>query len=776
MNKYYSSLEIDVILDKIKNYIHTENGLNLLNKQFVFTNYYEFTKENHLLSDYMDFSVKYGNLPIVNSSSFIDEVKYMEKGGTGRIETFQAIYKETKMIGEIVSILKPVLKDYEALKLLCENLQYLPGIIGAIDNIFDPEFLIKDSASPELKEIRKKLRKLENSLKTIILKEMNKHKDNLIDISYSIRNGNFVLPVKTSSKNKVKGLIMDVSDSQETTFIQPEECLVASNEIQRLRIEESEEIKKILEELSAKIASYSNVLISNNEILSKLDLLNAKYLYSREINGVVIQTFNDSSLNIKLARHPLIDPEKVIANSLKMDNFERQLIVSGPNAGGKSVFLKLIGLLVLMNQLIIPLPLSEDSTIGFFHHIYIDIGDVQSIEENLSTFSGHISNVNTILNKVNQNDLVLIDELGTGTDPKEGEALAIAICKYLRDKGCKSLITSHFEGVKRYALSNKEVLCGSMEFDEDTLTPKYKLLLGVPGKSYALFISKKYGINKDVIKDAQSYINSHKIEGETDYVDVLTRSINEYNELIEKNKREYSVLKNNEKEYKNKINELEKKLSKFNEDMIIEREKIISETREKLENLKKTILENGTVKLHEVIEAENDLEAMIEPQEEKYVGTAEFSENIEVGDYVKSTVFGIEGKVVSITKRGCLVVTNSGSKYTVQKDNLVKTEEKKKTTKVEIKNGADGVILSQSIPFELNIIGLHVDEALDELDLYIDKAIMAHRKSFKIIHGFGTGALRKAVWEYLKNCKYVKEFNYGGEFDGGMGSTNVTLK
>ena len=778
MNRYFESLEIDKVLDKIRSYIHTSSGLKLLNKSKFISNYFEFTKENRLLDEYISLSNRYGNFNIQNLEDFYDELSIVSKGGIGTEEFFKKIYKLLEISSELISYRKEFAGPYDSLKVVLNDLTDLNALKNKIDIVFDFEFNIKDSASSSLKEIRRNISKINTSIKNTIVSEVKKNKDYLNDQSYSLRNGCYVLPVKTSNKNKIKGLVLDVSDSLETTFIEPESCLLLNNELQALKVAEKDEIKKILKNLSEYVGDYKEEILKNDEIIAKIDVLNAKYLYSRDINGVVIQTFNDSSFNLKNARHPLIDPNLIVSNSIKMDNLEKQLIISGPNAGGKSVFLKMIGLLVLMNQLIIPLPVEEDSTIGFFHHIYLDIGDVQSIEENLSTFSGHISNVTNILNRVTSNDLVLIDELGTGTDPKEGEALAVSISKYLRDVGCKSFITSHFDGVKKYAISSDDVLCASMLFNEETLSPLYKLEVGLPGKSYGIFIAKKYGINSKIIQDSQGFLKNNKLKGEADYVKILTDKINEYNEKIDQEKVAYERLKKNEVEYKNKIKILEEKLKNFSLEMNNEKEEIINETREKIKNLKKIILEKGSIKLNDVIDAEKWLDDLIDNKinynvEEKQVNEIH-EEILSIGDYVRNETLDIEGKIVSIGKKGVTIISSDELTYTLNPTSLIKIEKVKEKKKKSEENYYDAMVTN--LPFELNLLGKRVDEAINELDYYIDRAILAHRKSFKVIHGYGTGALRKAVWEYLKTNKQVKSFNYGGEFDGGMGSTNVELK
>ena len=466
----------------------------------------------------------------------------------------------------------------------------------------------------------------------------------------------------------------------------------------------------------------------------------------------------------------LIDKNKVIGNDIFMDENVNQLIISGPNAGGKSVFLKLIGVLVCLNQMIYPLPVKENSTIGFFKKIYTDIGDLQSIEHNLSTFSAHISNISEFLPKIKDRDIVLIDELGTGTDPNDGESLAVAICNYLNETGCKSIITSHFDGMKQYSFTNNKIMCGSMIFDEKNMLPHYKLQIGIPGKSYGILIAKKFGINEEIVNNAINYLKNMKDASNDEYIVRLNQEISNVQKLKEEYEAKNIDLKN-KLDTANKNNEiLQKKLESFNKDTNELRNEIIQETKEKIEDIKRQLIKNPNLKLHDLITFEGDLED-IEIKEEVE------EENIEafnLGDYVRDEFLLIEGKVIAVKKEKIEIITDGGKRYTLSINSNLRKVQKPNVAKK--KPNGDTFINVRPLNFELNLIGLHVDEALAELDRYIDKAVLANKERIKVIHGFGTGALRNAVHNYLKKCKYVKSYKLGGEFDGGLGSTIVILK
>lgn len=772
MNKYFLNLGISNIIDAIRKYIRTEKGNERLDKIRFLSNYNEFLKERNIVKELYSSLYKYGDLPITFSKSLDPILNYALKGGCIDIEGFKSIYYDI-LIQSSINDFKTNnnIREFNSLYAILNSLKDLVAVKNLILSVFNEEFLVKDSASNDLRSIRKELKKIENSIKSLILREIEKNSSMLNDTTYYYRNNTYLLPVKTTYKARIKGIVHDVSDSGETTFIEPESILSANNSLLSLKAKEKKEIYKILSMLSLKVASYSNIILENNYIIGYLDYLNAISLYSKSIDGNYIQTIDEPIFDIKDAAHPLIDIKVVVRNSLKMNRDDFTLIISGSNAGGKSVYLKMVGLLVILNQMNIALPMKEDSLMGFYHHVYIDIGDFQSIQENLSTFSAHILNTKNIINAASNRDLVLIDELGTGTDPNEGEALSIAVAEYLLNKKVKSIITSHFEGLKRYALTTHNVLCGSLMFDEESLNPKYRVAFGVPGKSYGLIIANKYGINKEIINRANDILNQKINKDKEDILEVLTSKINQNEEMLRENIKLKDELNRSIVEFKNKEKIYDTKINKINKETSVIKEEVIKETLQYIEELKKKMLKNPDLKLNHLIELKKEVEDLLE---EDTIEIAEEEKVFNLGDYVYSSELEVYGKVIKIKKDEIKIITSGKLTYTLNKSQLEKKLEPK-VKKIKEKT-IDSFILTKPLRYEINLVGLRVDEAMLKLDSYFDIAYTKSNVTLKIIHGFGTGALRNAVHTYLKNNTHVKDYHLGGQFDGGMGVTICELK
>lgn len=770
MNKYFEDLDLYSVLKLTNKYLKTELGISKMENPRFYSDFNKFNFEHKCLEEGISAIFKYGEFPVTRSYDLKKLVDYGYKGGVYDVESFQKIYGDIITSINVGDYLKTNLKSSEYLAKKIEKFKELSISKSCFIKVFDDAFLVKDTASPLLNDIRRRIKKNEKNIKVLIIDQLRKYKELLNDTNYYIKGGNYVLPVKTAFKNRVDGLIYDISDSGETTFIQPAACQTLANEIIKDQNAEKEEIFNIFRALTREILVYRENILENNQIFAELDILNAKFKFLRDIDGNIIETKDDNHFKIYNARHPLIDKSKVVGNDIVMDTNLNQLIISGPNAGGKSVFLKLVGVLVCLNQMIYPLPVNETSSIGFFKKVYTDIGDLQSIEHNLSTFSAHISNISEFLSKVKNRDIVLIDELGTGTDPNDGESLAVAICNYLNETGCKSIVTSHFDGMKQYSFTNSKIMCGSMIFDEKNMLPHYKLQIGIPGKSYGILIAKKFGINEQIVNNAVEYLSNMKDASNDEYIVRLNQEISNVQKLKEEYEAKNIDLKN-KLDIANKNNEiLQKKLDSFNKETNEIRNEIIQETKEKIEDIKRQLIKNPNLKLHDLINFEGDLED-IEIKEEP---EEEIIETFSLGDYVRDEFLMLEGKVIGIKKEKIDIITDGGKRYTVTLSCNLRKVSKPKAPKKKV--SGDTFINVKPLNFELNLIGLHVDEALDMLDQYVDKAVLTNKERIKVIHGFGTGALRRAVHEYLKKNKHVKSFKLGGEFDGGLGSTIVILK
>ena len=770
MNKYFEDLDLDLVLKIANRHLKTEIAIAKAENPRFYSEYNQFNFEHKCLEEGIAAMYGHGEFPIDKSYDLKKLVDYGFKGGVYDVDSFQKIYLDIRTSINVGEYIKHSLKNSEYLIKKIEKFKELSIVKEYYVKVFDDSFLVKDTASPLLNEIRKRIKRNEKNIKSLIVDQVKKYKDLLNDTTYYVKGGNYVLPVKTAFKNRVSGLIYDVSDSGETTFIQPADCQALSNEIIKDQNLEKEEIYNIFRALTREILVYRENILDNNQIFAELDFLNAKFRFIKEIDGNIIETKDDTHFNIHNARHPLIDKSKVVGNDILMDTRINQLIISGPNAGGKSVFLKLIGVLVCLNQMIYPLPVNENSTIGFFKKVYTDIGDLQSIQHNLSTFSAHISNISEFLVKVKNRDLVLIDELGTGTDPNDGEALAVAICSYLNKTRCKSVITSHFNGMKQYSFTNSHIMCGSMIFDEKKMTPHYKLQIGIPGKSYGILIAKKYGIEEHIVDHAVRYLKDMKDASNDEYIVKLNKEISDVQKLKDELEIKSKDLENKLNEAKKNNENLQRKLESFSKDTNELRNEIIQETKEKIEEIKRQLAKNPNLKLHDLIAFEGDLDEF----EIKEEIEEEVTETFGVGDYIRDDFLMLEGKVIAVKKDKLDIITEGGKRYSVTISANLRKVAKPKVVKQQV--SGDAFINALPLKFELNLIGLHVDEAISELDRYLDKAILANKERIKVIHGFGTGALRNAVHAYLKKSKYVKSYKLGGEFDGGLGSTIVILK
>lgn len=771
MNKYYKMLDFETIISKIAKNFKTKKGIELFQKSDLYKDYEKFSSERKLYEQYFNYSIVYGYISFVEMEDISLILKYFEKNGNVSIENIKEIYNliiNTKISNDYFTSLK---NEKELIALL-EKTSNLSSLKDKINSIFDKEFNVKDSASDNLLSIRIKIKTNENLLKDKILDELNRYSVYLNSNNYLFKNSTYVLPFKTSYKNKINGMIVDISDSGETTFIVPSSCIEINNKIYNLKKEETNEIKRILSDLGKFILTYKNELINNEYVISKIDLINSKCIYGFSINGNYIPTLNNSHINLIDAIHPLLNNSVIISNSLLMEESKRQLIISGPNAGGKTVFLKMVGLLILMNQFNIPIPCNKDSSLGFFKNIFIEIGDSQSIESNLSTFSSHIINIKNILNAVKKNDLVLIDELGNGTDPKEGESLALAICKYLKDSECKSLITSHFNLLKSYSLTSGSVLCGSMVFDEKNIVPTYKFILNLPGKSYGISIAKQIGLKKDVVNEANKILSTQEKSKIDKDISILTNEILNYQKLIQETKNKSENLDKEINKYRKNNEVLQGKLKKFDSEIEAQKEKIIDDFKNKLDKIKNDLLSKNSLKLNEAIEINKQVDDLIDSN--KNDGNSLKKNTFKIGDHVKSDDFNIEGDIFNIKSNGdCLIKTDGGKTYTIS---YLKLELTKKIVVKEKKEKTVDFKILNSFSSELNLLGCTRYEAREKLAYFLQEANANNVKRVRVIHGFGTGVVRNEVIDYLKKCSLVESFSFANQFEGGYGATIVILK
>ena len=767
MQDIYSTFEFYKIQEAIKEYAKTEIGKEKIDNLKMYESFNEVKEALLDLDEMMSVVRRFGVMPISTSANAIYLIDLAKKTGLLTPRDLSLIAEDILTSKAILKFFNKIDVSYPRLIAKTESFFDLTSLEKEIHRVITPSLTIADKATPELKAIRDKLRRTENSLQQKIASLSFTYSKYLNDDNATIRDGHFVLPVKTVDKNKVMGIIYDVSDSGATTFIEPMEIVQINNQLTSLKVEENEEIRKILKMLTALALIQEKEIIHNNLIIAELDFLIAKSMYAGEIDGVIAENSDEQILDLVSARHPLIDRRRVVANSYHIDNQKRIVIISGPNAGGKTVSLKTVGLLVMMNQC--GLAVSADKAkLGYFKNIYIDIGDNQSLSDNLSTFSAHMNQIGEITQVVKGKDLVLIDELGTGTDPREGEALALGIVKYLESKNCLAMISSHFAALKEYAFLSEHIENSSMVFDEEKLLPTYKFRQGAPGMSYALDVATRYGISLEIVNEAKAFIAQSARSDSNELISILQKKLDQANKLEDELNRKKREMEQLEKKLASDQELLKTRRDKLLEDVNEEKQEIINRAKEEVDEILSALSKDGT-KLHEVIELKKKLEQLQDAPE-----TISYNEEIQVNDYVEIPSLGISGRVIRFNGNKAHINSDSGLSFDVEKDRLHKIEPPK-TNKVKKSVSSVDLSLSTNVGLELNIIGLRVEEASNELIKYIDACRLKHLSQVRIIHGFGSGALRKMTREYLDKQKDLT-YRAGDGSEGGGGATVVIFK
>ena len=675
----------------------------------------------------------------------------------------------------------------------------LKSVADEISRCILSEDEIADDASPALKNIRRSYTitqdKIHSQLNSMVNGSLRTY---LMDVLITQRDGRYCIPVKSEYKGQVKGMVHDQSSTGSTLFIEPEAIVNLNNELRELEIQEKEEIANILRELSLMCSVHTEELAQNMKIMTMLDFIFAKASLALSMNATRPIFNTEHRIKIRKGRHPLLDPKKVVPIDIHLGDDFDLLVITGPNTGGKTVSLKTVGLLTLMGQAGLHIPALDRSELSIFTKVFADIGDEQSIEQSLSTFSSHMKNIVTILKFANEDSLCLFDELGAGTDPTEGAALAIAILDHLHGRGIRTMATTHYSELKVYALSTPFVENACCEFDVETLSPTYRLLIGIPGKSNAFAISSKLGLPKSIIDEATKQIDSSQASFEDLIADLENSKI-----TIEKDKEDIAS-------YKAKIKELQDNLHAKNEKIDARREAILREANAKA----KDILEEAKAQADETIrifqkagpgasmkdlEREREkLRGAISNKNEKLALPTELPKNtkaikpeeLKIGDPVKIVTMGMEGVLNSLPDSKNNVNVMCGAlKIQTKVVNLVRIDEAPETPLIKGKNGfgksagkaSGGSSITQntkaySISSEINLLGLTVDEALNQLDKYLDDAYLAHLSTVRVVHGKGTGALRSAVTRFLKKSMYVKSFRQGEYGEGDSGVTIVEFK
>ena len=647
---------------------------------------------------------------------------------------------------------------------------------------------ISDDASPALRSVRRSIRTANDRIHSTLSGMVNgSARTYLQDAVITQRNGRYCIPVKAEYRSQVPGMIHDQSSTGSTLFVEPMAVVRLNNDLKELYLKEQEEIEHVLEQLSQEAASCTESIAQDYEILTELDFIFAKANLAREMKATC-PVFNEKrQILIKEGRHPLLDPSKVVPVTIRLGQEYDLLIVTGPNTGGKTISLKTTGLLTLMGQAGLHIPAAQNSQLAVFDEVYADIGDEQSIEQSLSTFSSHMTNIIRILKEASLNSLVLFDELCAGTDPTEGAALAIAILSHLHKMGIRTMATTHYSELKVFALSASGVENACCEFDVETLSPTYRLLIGIPGKSNAFAISSKLGLPDFLIEDARGHLS----EQSESFEDLLAD--------LESSRRTIEQEQEEIREHKEEIRSLREALEKKQEKLDAQRDRILREANEQARKIlqeAKDYADQTMKDFHKFgkagisaseMEAERARlrermkkteKALSQPKEQKPRRALKPSD-IHLGDTVRVLSLNLQGTVSSLPDaRGSLFVQMGILRSQVKLSDLELVEEAVITSKQFQKSSTGKIKMSKSasVSTEINLIGMTVDEALAHLDKYLDDAYLAHLPSVRIVHGKGTGALRKAVQGLLKRNKYVKSYRLGEFGEGDAGVTIATFK
>ena len=681
----------------------------------------------------------------------------------------------------------------DSLEPLFNDLEPLTPLQNEINRCLISEEEVADDASSTLKHIRRSIQQTNDKIHSQLNSMVNtSYRTYLQDAVITMRNNRYCIPVKAEHKGNVPGMVHDQSSTGSTLFIEPAAIVNLNNQLKELALQEQDEIEVILATLSAQAGEHTEELMQNFKILTQLDFIFARASLAIDMNASRPLFNTNHYIHIRKGRHPLLDKKKVVPIDIMLGRDFDLLVVTGPNTGGKTVSLKTVGLFTLMGQSGLHIPALDRSELAVFHEVYADIGDEQSIEQNLSTFSAHMTNTISILEHADENSLCLFDELGAGTDPTEGAALAIAILKHLHDKGIRTMATTHYSELKVFALSTPYVENACCEFDVETLRPTYRLLIGIPGKSNAFAISSKLGLSDEIINSAKEHIS----EEDESFEDLLA-DLEASRKTIEAERAEIAS-------YKAEISSLKDKLTQKQEKLDSQKERILREANEEA----RTILQeakdvadetirnfqkyNSNTSMKDMEKARTKVRDKISEKNSKLTQAAQQpthkilkATQIKLGDMVKVVSMGLKGTVSSKPDaKGDLFVqcgiirskVNLRDLVLINEDALTPTPKSKYMASARSSGSKIGAAKTKSFSMEINLLGRTVDEAIAELDKYLDDAYLSHAPSVRIVHGKGTGALRAAVQRHLKTISYVKSFHLGEFGEGDAGVTIAEFK
>lgn len=753
-NKILNLIAQNAYFDETKNEIlniTSSNDINIINELLNETN------------EALDAINKYGIIPFSDTKSIYKIIKKLDIGSICSIDDFMIINSfilNTKTIINYFDSIKNII-NLSSLEKYFLNITYFKKLKEELDKCISYNGTILDNASPDLYEIREKLNTAKNKCRNIINDLLAKNQNTFKNNTITVRNNKMCLPVKAEYKNTFKGIIHDESQTKSTYYIEPIETIEINANIISLENQEKIEIEKILKKLTNILANYKEDLKKDMDLFISLDIIYSKAIYANKYNCIKPILNEYGYTKLINAKHPLIDKDKIVPLNIEIGKDYNMIIITGPNTGGKSVSLKTVGLLTMMVQAGILIQADINSNINIYDNIFAHIGTEQSIEQSLSTFSASIERLVEITKNVSKNSLVLLDELGIGTDPVEGANLAISALDYFNEFKANVIATTHFSDLKIYAYNKKGVINASMEFDSINLLPTYRLLIGIPGKSNALEICERLGLDEKIINNAK--LNEEKFNNEiNETIDKLTKEaylleikIKEYENLLENVKNKEEKMEN---EYNSYIIKAKKEANKIIVDAKEKADKVINE----LDEARKK-----EFKEHELANIKHLASNLKENNE--FVRS---NKEINVGMEVYVIPYNTLGEVISINKDKYKVTFGNLTMDFKLKD--ISFISNKPKPKKEIKKGS--VAIKKQAKLELDLRGYRYEDAYNELDKFIDDALLSNYSQISIIHGFGTGVIRKMVHEYLKKCPYVKSYRYGGEGEGLQGVTIIYLK
>ena len=785
LEKYLTKLEYNKILNIVSSYCLTYKGKHLSDIFSPSNNKDVVKKLLEETDSAVTLLIRKGEIPLSDIENIEINIKNLESYNSLNAKALLDIANVLRISRQLHQYFfddeEFDLSDFSILEDLFSMLYYNKNMEDTIFNSIIDEDTIADDASKALSSLRKNRRKLEQDVRDKLSNFIHSasYSKYLMDSIITIRNDRFVVPVKEEFKEHISGAILDISASGSTVYIEPSAVFELNNKINAVKVQEAIEIEKILKGLSLMLCPIADKLKVTIDIIGRLDFIFARAKYSKRINGIRPIITDSKEINLLGARHPLIDEKVVVPIDISIGRDYSSLLITGPNTGGKTVALKTVGLFCLMAYSGILLPANENSSLYVFDNIFADIGDEQSIQDSLSTFSSHMINIIDILKESTSNSLILLDELGSGTDPVEGASLAISILEHFYNIGALTICTSHYPELKKYALTHEGFENASSDFDIENLCPTYKLLIGIPGKSNAFAISKKLGLSEDILNRAKTFLKEDDISIEnllkSIYDDKL--SIEKEKEKIEKNSNQIEILRKSLERDNSKLN---KEAENILSDAKIKAREILLDAKDEVNDIIKE-LNNEKTDLKKANALRNKLNSSINEVSE--VNTVAASSNhlsasdITIGQEVFFNKVNSTGIVYSLPNKSNEVRLQVGSIYMNAKlEDLSHVKASANKNKKANSNISYSNNKAQSVASEINVIGLNVDEALPIVDKYIDDCYMAHLEHARIVHGKGTGKLREGIHAFLRKHPHVKSFRLGTFGEGEMGVTIVYFK